>query len=100
MKPFPVFGLQIPDNFTPPAPITAPIMTPLGEPQVPAAPSMQTLQPQQQVPDQHMGPTTFTPIQQQPLGPPSRNPNMPQVNMEGAPGAPIGDVIKVFIYVK
>ncbi|XP_067254474.1 protein transport protein Sec31A isoform X6 [Chanodichthys erythropterus] len=86
---------KIPDNFTPPAPITAPIMTPLGEPQVPAAPSMQTLQSQQQVPDQHVGPTTFTPIQQQPLGPPSRNPNMPQVNMEGAPGAPIGDVIKL-----
>ncbi|XP_051764062.1 protein transport protein Sec31A isoform X6 [Ctenopharyngodon idella] len=87
---------KIPDNFTPPAPITAPIMAPLGEPQVPAAQSMQTLQPQQQqVPDQHVGPTTFTPIQQQPLGPPSRNPNMPQVNMEGAPGAPIGDVIKL-----
>lgn len=76
-------------------------MAPLGEPQVPAAQSMQTLQPQQQqVPDQHVGPTTFTPIQQQPLGPPSRNPNMPQVNMEGAPGAPIGDVIKVLIYAK
>ncbi|XP_067290175.1 protein transport protein Sec31A isoform X7 [Pseudorasbora parva] len=85
---------KIPDHFTPPAPITAPIMAPLGEPQVPAVPNMQTLQPHQQVSDQHVGPTTFTPIQQQPLGPPSRNPNMPQVNMEGAPGAPIGDVIK------
>ncbi|XP_056322890.1 protein transport protein Sec31A isoform X3 [Danio aesculapii] len=81
---------KIPQHFTPPAPITAPIMAPLGDPQAPAG--MQTLQPQQQAPDQPMGPATFTPIQQQPLGP--RNPSMPQGNMEGAPGAPIGDVIK------
>ncbi|XP_077099411.1 protein transport protein Sec31A isoform X5 [Siphateles boraxobius] len=85
---------KIPEHFTPPAPITAPIMAPVGEPQAPAVPGMQTLPPQQQAPDQHVGPTTFTPIHQQPLGPPCRNPNMPQVNMEGAPGAPIGDVIK------
>ncbi|XP_039532057.1 protein transport protein Sec31A isoform X2 [Pimephales promelas] len=85
---------KIPDHFTPPAPITAPIMAPVGEPQAPAVPGMQTLPPQQQAPDQHVGPTTFTPIHQQPMGPPSRNPNMPQVNMEGPPGAPIGDVIK------
>ncbi|XP_056091836.1 protein transport protein Sec31A isoform X2 [Rhinichthys klamathensis goyatoka] len=85
---------KIPDHFTPPAPITTPIMGPVGEPQAPAVPGMQTLPPQQQAPDQHVGPTTFTPIHQQPLGPPSRNPNMPQVNMEGPPGAPIGDVIK------
>ncbi|XP_073769592.1 protein transport protein Sec31A isoform X23 [Danio rerio] len=81
---------KVPQHFTPPAPITAPIMAPLGDPQAPAG--MQTLQPQQQVPDQSAGPATFTPIQQQPLGP--RNPSMPQGNMEGAPGAPIGDVIK------
>ncbi|XDV53757.1 hypothetical protein PO909_022183 [Leuciscus waleckii] len=85
---------KIPDHFTPPAPITAPIMAPVGEPQAPAVPGMHTLPPQQQAPDQHAGPATFTPIHQQPLGPPCRNPNMPQVNMEGAPGAPIGDVIK------
>ncbi|KAK2871514.1 hypothetical protein Q8A67_024041 [Cirrhinus molitorella] len=85
---------KMPENFTPPPPITAPIMAPLGDPQVPTGQTMQTLQPQQQVPDQPVGPATFTPIQQQPLGPPGRNPNMPQVNMEGAPGAPIGDVIK------
>lgn len=81
---------KIPQHFTPPAPITAPIMAPLGDPQAPAG--MQTLQPQQQALDQTTGPATFTPIQQQPLGP--RNPSMPQGNMEGAPGAPIGDVIK------
>uniref|UniRef100_A0A8C1IIX1 Protein transport protein Sec31A n=1 Tax=Cyprinus carpio TaxID=7962 RepID=A0A8C1IIX1_CYPCA len=85
---------KMPENFTPPAPITAPIMGPLGDPQVPAAQTMQTLQPQQQGPDQPVGPAIFTPIQQQPLGPPGRNPSMPQGNMEGAPGAPIGDVIK------
>ncbi|XP_016360438.1 protein transport protein Sec31A-like isoform X6 [Sinocyclocheilus anshuiensis] len=85
---------KMPENFTPPAPITAPIMAPLGDPQVPAAQTMQTLQPQQQGPDQPVGPATFSPIQQQPLGPPGRNPSMPRGNMEGAPGAPIGDVIK------
>ncbi|XP_073686378.1 protein transport protein Sec31A isoform X2 [Garra rufa] len=85
---------KMPENFTPPAPITAPIMAPLGDPQFPAGQTMQSLQPQQQVPDQSVGPATFTPIQQQTLGPPGRNPNMPQVHMEGAPGAPIGDVIK------
>uniref|UniRef100_A0A8C2HRY3 Protein transport protein Sec31A n=1 Tax=Cyprinus carpio TaxID=7962 RepID=A0A8C2HRY3_CYPCA len=85
---------KIPENFTPPAPITAPIMAPLGDPQGPAGQTMQTLQSQQQGPDQPVGPATFNPIQQQPLGPPGRNPNMPQGNMEGAPGAPIGDLIK------
>ncbi|XP_016100052.1 protein transport protein Sec31A [Sinocyclocheilus grahami] len=85
---------KVPENFTPPAPITAPIMTPLGDPQVPAVQTMQTLQLQQQGPDQPVGPATFSPIQQQPLGPLGRNPSMPQGNMEGAPGAPIGDVIK------
>ncbi|XP_016377614.1 protein transport protein Sec31A isoform X6 [Sinocyclocheilus rhinocerous] len=85
---------KMPENFTPPAPITAPIMAPLGDPQVPAAQTMQTLQPQQQGPDQPVGPATFSPIQQQPLGPPGRNLSMPRGNMEGAPGAPIGDVIK------
>lgn len=85
----------MPENFPLPAPITAPIMTPFGDPQVPAAQTMQTLHPQQQGPDQPLGPATFTPIQQQPLGPPGRNPRMPLGHMEGAPGAPIGDVIKV-----
>ncbi|XP_057207599.1 protein transport protein Sec31A isoform X6 [Triplophysa rosa] len=83
---------KIPDNYTPPAPITAPIMTPLGDPSTPVPPAMQTYLPQ--VPDQPAAPSNFTPIQQHPLGPPSRNPNMPKVNIEGAPGAPIGDVIK------
>ncbi|XP_052464569.1 protein transport protein Sec31A-like isoform X2 [Carassius gibelio] len=85
---------KVPENFTPPAPITAPIMAPLGDPQFPASQTMQTLQSQKQGPDQPVGPATFNPIQQQPLGPPGRNPSMPQGNMEGAPGAPIGDLIK------
>ncbi|XP_059401593.1 protein transport protein Sec31A-like [Carassius carassius] len=85
---------KVPENFTPPAPITAPIMAPLGDPHVPAGQTMQTLQSQKQGPDQPVGPATFSPIQQQPLGPLGRNPSMPQGNMEGAPGAPIGDLIK------
>ncbi|XP_065096705.1 protein transport protein Sec31A isoform X8 [Paramisgurnus dabryanus] len=86
---------SIPENFTPPAPITAPIMTHLGDPQTSIAPGMQTHLPsQQQAPDQPIAPATFNPVQQHPMGPPTRNPNMPQVNMEGAPGAPIGDIIK------
>ncbi|XP_056592258.1 protein transport protein Sec31A isoform X7 [Triplophysa dalaica] len=83
---------KIPDNYTPPAPITAPIMNPLGDPSAPVPPAMQTHLPQ--VPDQPASPANFTPIQQHPLGPLNRNPNMPKLNMEGAPGAPIGDVIK------
>ncbi|XP_051973352.1 protein transport protein Sec31A-like isoform X6 [Xyrauchen texanus] len=85
---------KIPENYTPPAPITAPIMTPLGDPQSLAAPGTQTHHPQHQVPDQSVAPTHFNPSHQQSLGPPTQNPHLPQVHMEGAPGAPIGDFIK------
>ncbi|XP_051542449.1 protein transport protein Sec31A-like isoform X9 [Myxocyprinus asiaticus] len=85
---------KIPENYTPPAPITAPIMTPLGDPQALAAPGTQTHHPQQQVPDQPVAPAPFNPTQQQSMGPPTQNPHLPQVHMEGAPGAPIGDLIK------
>ncbi|XP_051539194.1 protein transport protein Sec31A-like isoform X2 [Myxocyprinus asiaticus] len=85
---------KIPENYTPPAPITAPIMTPLGDPKAQVAPGTLTSQPQQQVPDQPAVPAPFNPTQQQSMGPPTQNPHLPQEHMEGAPGAPIGDLIK------
>ncbi|KAF5895919.1 Protein transport protein Sec31A [Clarias magur] len=76
---------KVPENYTPPAPITAPIMAPLGEPQP-------TLPPQ---PAGVPGP--FNLIQQQPptaalMNPPTSG--MPSMPMEGPPGAPTGDVIQ------
>ncbi|KAL6472867.1 hypothetical protein MHYP_G00190550 [Metynnis hypsauchen] len=85
---------KVPEHFTPPAPITAPIMAPLGDPQQ-VAPMQPPQQQQQQLPGQPAGvPAPFTPIQQQPLGPAVRNPAMPNMTVEGAPGAPTGDVIQ------
>ncbi|TSS11531.1 Protein transport protein Sec31A [Bagarius yarrelli] len=85
---------KIPENYTPPPPITAPIMAPLGEPQ-----SVATMQPSlqpQQLPPQPAGvlPPPFNPVQQQPLAPTLRNPAIPSMPVEGAPGAPTGDVIQ------
>uniref|UniRef100_A0A8C3A9T2 Protein transport protein Sec31A n=1 Tax=Cyclopterus lumpus TaxID=8103 RepID=A0A8C3A9T2_CYCLU len=69
-----------PMNYTPPAPITAPIMAPLGaDPQAQLVPSGAPQQHQQH--------------QQQQLSPPM-NPALPKTSMEGAPGAPTGDVIQ------
>uniref|UniRef100_A0A4W4E344 Protein transport protein Sec31A n=1 Tax=Electrophorus electricus TaxID=8005 RepID=A0A4W4E344_ELEEL len=82
--------LPIPENYTPPAPITAPIMAPLGDPQQTAG-----MQPPQPQPQQPTGvPSPFTPIQQQPLGLTVRNPTIPTMTMEGAPGAPTGEVVQ------
>ncbi|XP_035391313.1 protein transport protein Sec31A isoform X3 [Electrophorus electricus] len=81
---------KIPENYTPPAPITAPIMAPLGDPQQTAG-----MQPPQPQPQQPTGvPSPFTPIQQQPLGLTVRNPTIPTMTMEGAPGAPTGEVVQ------
>ncbi|XP_061117990.1 protein transport protein Sec31A isoform X8 [Conger conger] len=86
---------KVPENYTPPAPITSPIMAPLGgDPQAPVHPQAPpTLQPQQLPPGQPgvQGPY---PGHQQPLAPPPGHPARPPVNVEGAPGAPIGDVIQ------
>uniref|UniRef100_A0A4W4E0M7 Protein transport protein Sec31A n=1 Tax=Electrophorus electricus TaxID=8005 RepID=A0A4W4E0M7_ELEEL len=82
--------IPIPENYTPPAPITAPIMAPLGDPQQTAG-----MQPPQPQPQQPTGvPSPFTPIQQQPLGLTVRNPTIPTMTMEGAPGAPTGEVVQ------
>ncbi|XP_076875669.1 protein transport protein Sec31A isoform X11 [Brachyhypopomus gauderio] len=78
------------ESYTPPAPITAPIMAPLGDPQQTA--SMQPPQLQAQQPTGVPGP--FSPIRQQPLGPGVINPTLPNMTMEGAPGAPTGEVIQ------
>ncbi|XP_071401587.1 protein transport protein Sec31A [Centroberyx affinis] len=82
---------QLPENYTPPAPITAPIMAPLGgdpqaQPICSAAPqAMVQGPPGVQVP--------YSGMQQQ-LPPPPMNPAMPKTSVEGAPGAPTGDVIQ------
>lgn len=85
---------QVPENYTRPIPITAPIMTPLGtdpqaQPMSSGAPqAMMQGQPGVQVPYSGMQ------QQQQQLSPPPMNPAMPKTSMEGAPGAPTGDVIQ------
>lgn len=84
---------QVPQSYNPPIPITAPIMTPLGtdpqaQPMSSGAPlAMMQGQPGVQVP--------YSGMQQQQLSPPPMNPAMPKTSMEGAPGAPTGDVIQV-----
>ncbi|KAM6975129.1 protein transport protein Sec31A [Tautogolabrus adspersus] len=84
---------QVPQNFTPPAPITAPIMAPLGaDPQaqpVPSGPPQAMVQGGQQGAQ-----VPYSGMQQQPLSPPPMNPAMPKTSMEGAPGAPTGDFIQ------
>ncbi|XP_026798429.2 protein transport protein Sec31A isoform X3 [Pangasianodon hypophthalmus] len=84
---------KVPENYTPPAPITAPIMAPLGEPQ-PVATMQPSHQPQQLPPQPAGVPAPFNPIQQQPMAPALRNPAIPSMPLEGAPGAPTGDVIQ------
>nr|XP_049594263.1 protein transport protein Sec31A isoform X4 [Syngnathus scovelli] len=72
---------KIPENYTPPAPITSPIMAPLGSD--PNAHPVNSGAPQGSVPGPQGG---F-----QPIPPPTLNPSMPA---EGAPGGPTGDAIQ------
>ncbi|XP_038826844.1 protein transport protein Sec31A isoform X7 [Salvelinus namaycush] len=79
---------KVPENYTPPSPITAPIFSPLGagDPQQP--PYMPPGQAQNQAPYQGM---------QQQTAPPPMNPGMLKTrggSVEGAPGAPTGDIIQ------
>ncbi|XP_028828781.1 protein transport protein Sec31A isoform X6 [Denticeps clupeoides] len=75
---------KVQGNFAPPAPITAPIM---GEPPAQMNPCMQALQPGSQA--------LYNPNHQQTMAPSQPlNPTTPMINVEGAPGAPIGDVIQ------
>ncbi|XP_068430073.1 protein transport protein Sec31A [Clinocottus analis] len=105
-----------PMNYTPPAPITAPIMAPPGaDPQAQPVPcgapqgphgaqvpysGMQQHQQQQhhqhhqQQQHHHQQHQQQQQQQQQQLSPPPMNPAIPKTSMEGAPGAPTGDVIQ------
>lgn len=83
---------QVPGSYNAPAPITAPIMAPLGvDPQA---------QPMSSGASQIMGQSPqavqahYSGIHQQPLAPSAINPAMPKASAEGAPGAPTGDVIQ------
>ncbi|XP_058523129.1 protein transport protein Sec31A isoform X27 [Ochotona princeps] len=89
---------KMPENFTPPVPITSPIMNPLGDPQsqmlqqqtpAPVPPSNQASFPQPHLP----GGQPFHGMQQ-PLGQASMPPSFSKPNLEGAPGAPIGNTVQ------
>ncbi|XP_040823385.1 protein transport protein Sec31A isoform X4 [Ochotona curzoniae] len=89
---------KMPENFTPPVPITSPIMNPLGDPQsqmlqqqtpAPIPPSNQASFPQPHLP----GGQPFHGMQQ-PLGQASMPPSFSKPNLEGAPGAPIGNTVQ------
>ncbi|TKS85026.1 Protein transport protein [Collichthys lucidus] len=87
------------ENYTPPAPITAPIMAPLGvDPQAQPASSGA---PQAMIQGPHGAQVPYSGMQQhqqqqqqQQFPAPPMNPAMPKTSMEGAPGAPTGDVIQ------
>uniref|UniRef100_A0A669CE15 Protein transport protein Sec31A n=1 Tax=Oreochromis niloticus TaxID=8128 RepID=A0A669CE15_ORENI len=81
--------VQVPENYTRPIPITAPIMTPLGTD--PQAQPMSSGDPQAMMQGQPGVQVPYSGMQQQ-LSPPPMNPAMPKTSMEGAPGAPTGDV--------
>ncbi|XP_019937727.2 protein transport protein Sec31A isoform X12 [Paralichthys olivaceus] len=95
---------KVPENYTPPAPITAPILAPLGaDPQAQmgssGAPQAMVQGPQgAQIPysgmNQQQQQHHHHQQQQQQLPPTTMNPAMPKTSMEGAPGAPTGDVIQ------
>ncbi|XP_034048207.1 protein transport protein Sec31A isoform X2 [Thalassophryne amazonica] len=79
------------DNYTPPAPITAPIMAPLtGDPQAQSDPVLAPHGAMVQGPDGVH--TPYSGMQQ--LAPLPMNPSGPKTSVEGAPGAPTGDVIQ------
>ncbi|XP_038142911.1 protein transport protein Sec31A isoform X8 [Cyprinodon tularosa] len=83
---------QVPENYTPPAPITAPILTPLG-----ADPHTQPISsgtPQAMVQGHHGNQVQYAGMHQTQLPSQSMNPTNPNSNMEGAPGAPTGDAIQ------
>ncbi|XP_044030836.1 protein transport protein Sec31A isoform X3 [Siniperca chuatsi] len=83
---------QVQENYTPPAPITAPIMAPLGSD--PQAQPVSSGAPQGMVQGQHGAQVPYSGMHHQQLSPPPMNPAMPKTSMEGAPGAPTGDVIQ------
>ncbi|XP_072409436.1 protein transport protein Sec31A isoform X9 [Chiloscyllium punctatum] len=84
----------VPGNFTPPAPITAPIMNPIADHQAPMQhqqpPPLQTsFQTPQQLSNQPAVQSSYQGMVQ-----PSLQPMMPKHSTEEAPGAPTGDIIQ------
>ncbi|KAM5271370.1 protein transport protein Sec31A isoform 24-T24 [Ctenodactylus gundi] len=89
---------KMPENFMPPVPITSPIMNPLGDPQA------QMLQQQPSAPGPLSNPASFPPPHlaggqpfqgvPQPVGQTGMPPSFSKPNIEGAPGAPIGNTIQ------
>ncbi|XP_048220560.1 protein transport protein Sec31A isoform X28 [Perognathus longimembris pacificus] len=89
---------KMPENFMPPVPITSPIMNPLSDPQSqmlqqqPSAPV--SLSSQASFPQPHLAGGQTFPGMQQPLGQTGMPPAFAKPNIEGAPGAPIGNTIQ------
>ncbi|XP_063103245.1 protein transport protein Sec31A isoform X21 [Cavia porcellus] len=89
---------KMPENFMPPVPITSPIMNPVGDPQTqmlqqqPPPPAPLSSQPS--YPQPHLlGSQHFHGLQQ-PLSQAGMPTSFPKPNIEGAPGAPIGNTIQ------
>ncbi|NXL84711.1 SC31A protein, partial [Alectura lathami] len=90
---------KVPDNFTPPVPITSPIMTPLADPQAPMqqppAPAPPAGAPSFQPPHLPAGQLLpQAPYAPQPLGPCIVPPAASKPSTEGAPGAPTGNAVQ------
>ncbi|XP_047228522.1 protein transport protein Sec31A isoform X2 [Girardinichthys multiradiatus] len=83
---------QVTENYTPPAPITAPILTPLGAD--PQTQPMSSGAPQAMVQGLHNAQVPYSGMHQTQLSAQTTNPTMANSNMEGAPGAPTGDAIQ------
>ncbi|XP_027881277.1 protein transport protein Sec31A isoform X7 [Xiphophorus couchianus] len=83
---------KVPQNYTPPAPITAPILAPPGAD--PQAQPMSTGGPQDVLQGLQGPQGPYSGMHQTQLPSQSINASMPNSNMEGAPGAPTGDAIQ------
>ncbi|CAO2639212.1 Protein transport protein Sec31A [Lemmus lemmus] len=89
---------KMPENFMPPVPITSPIMNPAGDPQSqmlqqqPSAPG--PLSSQASFPQPHLAGGQPLHGVQQPLGQTGMPSSFSKPNIEGAPGAPIGNTIQ------
>ncbi|XP_052591451.1 protein transport protein Sec31A isoform X11 [Peromyscus californicus insignis] len=94
-----VLKKKTPENFTPPVPITSPIMNPCGDPQSqmlqqqPSAPGPLSSQASFPQPPHLASGQPFHGVQQ-PLGQAGMPPSFSKPNIEGAPGAPIGNTIQ------
>ncbi|XP_039614767.1 protein transport protein Sec31A isoform X5 [Polypterus senegalus] len=84
---------KLPEDYTPPAPITAPIMNPLVPDQSQQLAHPPVFQPQQSPAGPPLSQPAFQ-MMQQPLSQPSVVTPTRKLSTEGPPGAPIGDVIQ------